>query len=311
MGKQSLDIRKKNDRDKKRRKRGRIGDLLRKVSCLNDRAYYPEEHCVSSLTRVCHHIAQRSINEVLRDAAAAVRESRGVSKDKDETAQLKPGALPASVIRDGLLSIKVHCDDVRSIKVQRDDLACSDVHNLQLATQHVTEASYLDEGKRRYLISLRFLQKPMDSCHRDKLKENARSHASKHVKTYDLRPVEVVSSHPSMCGQKQDVNLGSCCAAWGCKLDRRADEILDAIERLAYNMEVADKAFLPMEMADEVDFNGAHKVCKIHADLDPFLVLIRMAEQVVTAAYGSYELTCAVNVGQRTAQCVRVRASRT
>uniref|UniRef100_A0A7S0E4G0 Uncharacterized protein n=1 Tax=Hanusia phi TaxID=3032 RepID=A0A7S0E4G0_9CRYP len=300
MGKQSLDIRKKNDRDKKRRKRGRIGDLLRKL-----------DSCLSPLEGT----RQRSINEVLRDAAAAVRESRGVSKDKDETAQLKPGALPASVIRDGLLSIKETgiaiidnnftilnaneallnligassdmaegCNSTTSTPGLSEDpkvtgsslhqfIHHSDVHNLQLATQHVTEASYLDEGKRRYLISLRFLQKPMDSCHRDKLKENARSHASKHVKTYDLRPVEIVPCGGPLFGRNFVMFVLPVAK------NKTADEILDAIERLAYNMEVADKAFLPMEMADEVDFNGAHKVCKIHADLDPFLVLIRMAEQ--------------------------------
>ena len=35
------------------------------------------------------------------------------------------------------------------------------------------------------------------------------------------------------------------------------------------------------ECGEQVDFNGAYKVCKIHEDLDPFLVLVRMAEQVL------------------------------
>mmetsp|Transcript_7443 Transcript_7443/g.25400 ORF Transcript_7443/g.25400 Transcript_7443/m.25400 type:complete len:727 (-) Transcript_7443:65-2245(-) len=301
MGKQSLDIRKKNDRDKKRRKRGRIGDLLRKLdSCLP-----PVEG-----TR------QRSINEVLRDATEAVRQNRGGAKEKDNYMFLKPGALPAGVIRDGLLSIKETgiaiidnnftilnaneallsligcsseetCDSAMhnspanqqqpQVGVVGNSIHSfvhhSDVHYLQLAIQHVTEATYLNEGLRRYVISLRFQKRATGCCQADKLKESNRNISSKQTKIYELRPVEIVPCGGPLFGRNFVMFVLPVAK------DKTADDILDALERLAYNMEVADKSFLPLEMADEVDFNGAHKVCKIHEDLDPFLVLVRMAEQ--------------------------------
>lgn len=311
-------VRKKNDRDKKRRKRGRIGGLLREL-----------DQCLPSVPR------PRSVNEVLAHAVNAIRErvqGTAVTADGEKSAggaaagaegnAARQTVLGTSSIRDGLFSHKaagvallnsdltiLNGNRVMRNMIQSRDMPSNvdasvqggpedplhgvnvrkfihpgDAQQLLLAARHVCEVNLKNESLRRFVVGLRFHARERPGM----------DDASGPRSEWETVPCELVPCALHLYGHIFMLFVFPI-------QPPRPRSVLDAIQALGTAFSSVND-FRPLEMADEVDEKGDFKIAEIHKDRDPFMCLVNMAMQLTRVDAFEKEVEA---VDPSAARCVR------